>query len=264
MSGKNNKNNKQNAGREFLWTALAIIMAAMVLLVILAFALRDKPSASQPTDTASQPTVSQPADTQPQETVPPIQIQIPENITIPLDDGLKIKDVGSYTGLFFEDGSDEVVSGVMMILVTNESDRTLQYAQITLTNDEGEQAQFDLSTVPPGASVVVLEKSRMPYTRGFGDAKTENVVFFREEPSLYESKLQLQAHQGALNVTNISGEDITGDIQIFYKNSAADVYYGGITYMVRIKGGLEAGQLQQLMPKHFNASGSTVMFVVMP
>ncbi len=268
MSGKTNKNNKkQNAGRDFLWTALAIIMAAMVLTVILAFVLRDKPAASQPADTqpgVTVPTATQPVDTQPQETMPPIQIHIPENITIELHDGLKIGDVGSYTGLFFEDGTDEPVSGVMMILVTNESDRTLQYAQITLTNDKGEQAQFDLSTVPPGASVVVLEKNRMPFAEGFGNAKTDNVVFFQEEPTLHEDKLQFQSHQGALNITNISGEDITGDIQIFYKNSAADVYYGGITYTVRIKGGLKAGQLQQLMPSHFSAGNSRIMFVVIP
>ena len=263
MSGKYyKKKKKQSSGREFLWTALAIITGALILLVVLAFAFRGTTFGQHPTET--QPVITQPTETQPQATVPPIQIQIPENITFELHDGLEIGDVGSYAGLFFEDGSDEVVSGIMMILVTNESDRTLQYAQITLTNDEGDQAQFDLSTVPPGASVVVLEKNRLPYAEGFANATTENVVFFPEEPTVHGDKLQFQAHEGALNITNISGEDITGDIQIYYKNSAADVYYGGITYMVRIKGGLKAGQLQQLMPSHFNAGNSEILFVVIP
>ena len=268
MSGKYKKvkrnHKKDRSGHIVLWIVGVILAVALVALIVLSFALRGVGLGYHPTET--QPTGDPSDHTQPTEsqTQPPIQIQIPEDVTIPLEQGLKIGDVGSYTGLFFEDGTDEPVSGIIMILVTNESDRTLQYAQITLTNDKGETAQFDLSTVPPGASVVVLEKNRLPFSQGFGNARTENVVFFPEEPSLHTDRLQFQPYQGALNITNISGEDITGDIQIFYKNSAADVYYGGITYMVRIKGGLKAGQLQQLMPSHFSAGSSEILFVVMP
>ena len=275
MSGKYKKvkrnHKKDPSGHVVLWIVAIVLSVALVALIVLSFTLRGvglgyHPTETQPADPSehTQPGADQPTESQPAQTLPPIQIQIPENVTIPLEQGLKIGDVGSYTGLFFEDGTDEPVSGIMMILVTNESDRTLQYAQITLTNDKGDTAQFDLSTVPPGASVVVLEKNRLPFSQGFGNARTENLVFFPEEPSLHTDKLQFQPYQGALNITNISGEDITGDIQIFYKNRAADVYYGGITYMVRIKGGLKAGQLQQLMPSHFNAGSSEILFVVIP
>lgn len=268
MSGKykkaNRKNKKDQSSHVALWIVAIVLSVVLVALIVLSFTLRSVGLGYHPTET--QPGGDPSDHTQPTEsqTLPPIQIQIPEDVTIPLEQGLKIGDVGSYTGLFFEDGTDEPVSGIMMILVTNNSDRTLQYAQITLTNDKGDTAQFDLSTVPPGESVVVLEKNRLPFSQGFGNAKTDNVVFFPEEPSLHTDKLQFQAYQGALNITNISGEDITGDIQIFYKNRAADVYYGGITYMVRIKGGLKADQLQQLMPSHFSAGNSEILFVVMP
>ena len=79
--------------------------------------------------------------------------------------------------------------------------------------------------------------------------------------SLQEDKLQLQVLDGALNVINISGEDITGDVVIYYKNAAADVYYGGITYRVRIEGGIKADEIKQIMASHFSDSGSKVMFV---
>lgn len=268
MNQKKNSGSKRHSG---LW-ALVVLLAA-ILAVLLAFIWKLENQSKEPELPIDQTTTAPINDptgesvgetTTAPTTAPTIQIEIPEDVTMPLTHGLRIGDVGSYTGLFFEDGSDEVVSGVMMILVTNESDRTLQYAEITLTNDEGEQAQFKLSTLPPGASAVVLEMNRLRFAKGYGNATASNVAFFPEEPTLHEDKLKIQAYEGALNITNISDADIEGDIQIFYKNSASDVYYGGITYTVRIKGGLKAGQLQQLVPSHFNANGSTVMFIVMP
>ena len=76
-----------------------------------------------------------------------------------------------------------------------------------------------------------------------------------------EDQLKIQGYQGAINVTNISGQDITGDIIIYYKNSSADMYYGGITYRARIEGGLKAGELRQIVPEHFNADASTILFI---
>ena len=78
---------------------------------------------------------------------------------------------------------------------------------------------------------------------------------------LYPDQLKLQILDGAVNVTNISGKDIAGDIVIYYKNSAADLYYGGITYRVRIEGGLKAGEIRQIMASHFSDTGSKIMFV---
>jgi hypothetical protein len=48
---------------------------------------------------------------------------------------------------------------------------------------------------------------------------------------------------------------------IYYKNSASDLYYGGITYRIRIEGGLAAGEIRQAMGNHLSESGSAVMFV---
>lgn len=259
MNQKKTSGGKRHSG---LW-ALVVLLAA-ILAVLLAFIWKLENQSKEPELPIDQTTTAPTGEPSVETTTPTIRIEIPEDVTIPLSHDLKIGDVGSYTGLFFEDGSDEAVSGVMMILVTNESDRTLQYAEITLTNDEGEQAQFKLSTLPPGASAVVLEMNRMSFDSAYCNAAAKNVAFFPEEPTLHQDKLEIRAYEGALNITNISDADIEGDIQIFYKNSASDVYYGGITYMVRIKGGLKAGQLQQLVPSHFNAASSTVMFVVMP
>ena len=62
-------------------------------------------------------------------------------------------------------------------------------------------------------------------------------------------------------MTNISGQDIIGDVVIYYKNAAEDLYYGGITYRVRIEGGMKADEIKQIMASHFSDTGSKIMFV---
>ena len=181
--------------------------------------------------------------------------------SIALERGLKITKIGSYTGIYMEDGSDELVSGIMMIKVENTGEDYIQYAEIVLTGDSG-TANFTLSTLFPGQSMVVLEKDRRTYTSGVNyTAAAKNVAVFSSVPSLCGNQLELQALDGVLNVTNISGTDITGDIMIYYKNSSNGLLYGGITYRIRISGGIKSGEIRQLVADHFSASGSTVMFI---
>jgi hypothetical protein len=92
-------------------------------------------------------------------------------------------------------------------------------------------------------------------------ATADNVAIFQEPLSLCEKQLQIQALDGIMNVVNISGEDIAGDIVIYYKNAAADLYYGGITYRVRLTGSMKNNEIKQLVANHFSDSGSKIMFV---
>lgn len=184
-----------------------------------------------------------------------------QEVSINLGNGMSIKEVGKYTGIYMEDGSDEMVSGVLMIAVKNEGEETIQYAEITMPAGE-EEAKFSLSTLTPGSTVILLEQSRMDYAAGdYTTAVAENVVLFSESLSLCEEKLKIQALDGVINVSNISGQDMDEDITIYYKNSAEDVFYGGITYRVRIEGGLKSNEIRQIVASHFSESGSKIMFV---
>ena len=78
---------------------------------------------------------------------------------------------------------------------------------------------------------------------------------------MLEDKLEVQILNGAINVTNISDEDITGRLAICYKNVAAGVYYGGITYRIVLEGGLKAGEIRQMTASHFSETGSEIMFI---
>lgn len=266
MSAKKT-NNKRSGKRTVLWivTAVEILLLAAVLLVwwALSFAEKqEKPVDPQPGIEAAAPSEQTPQpETEPQpETAPVVEEMV--DTTAYLDDHLQIINVGAYTGVYMEDGSDEVVSGVLMLVVKNFSKEAVQYAEITLPTENGD-AKFTLSTLPAGESCVLLEQTRMPHTgkEDVSYARVDNVAVFSEELSLQEEMLKFQILDGAINVSNISGEDIDGDIVIYYKNAAADLYYGGITYRIRIEGGINADELKQLTASHFSESGSEIMFV---
>ena len=134
--------------------------------------------------------------------------------------------------------------------------------EVELT-DGNTTAYFTLSTLPPGESVVLMEKNRMSYDDGkdLTHVNIRNVALFAQEPDLCEDLVRVQALNGVLNVTNISGKDITGNVVIYYKNASSDMLYGGITYRTTISGGIKAGEIKQIVAGHFSKNGSRIMWI---
>lgn len=174
--------------------------------------------------------------------------------------GLALSSVGSYTGVYMEDGTDEPVSGVAMAVVSNLGEETIQYAELVLTSEQ-RTLRFSLSTLPPGSSIVLLELDRQEYLAGESlTAELHNVALFSQPLSCQEDRLEFQLLDGAVNIVNRSGEDITGEIILYYKNQSQDMLCGGITYRIRLQDGLKAGEIRQIMASHLTSS-SRIMFV---
>lgn len=180
---------------------------------------------------------------------------------ISLDKNIVITSIEPYSGSFMEDGSDEDVENILMITVKNDGMQTLQYAEATLVFGDI-TAKFAFSTLKPGESMVVLEKNRLEYPdKELTEHQIQNVVYFEENLNLCEDKFEISAMDGAFNVKNISGEDLSGNIAIYYKNKQDNIYYGGITYRVVIEGGIEKDGIRQVVTEHFKTDKSEVMFV---
>lgn len=249
MSGKyENKPTGKKKSRKWPWIVLLAVL--LLLAGMLANALID-----QKTDMPGAEA------TEAADTMPTAAAETGKT-SFSLGEDLEIVKLGKYAGVYMEDGSDEVVSGIMMIIVENKGENTLQYAEITLSGTAGD-AIFKLSTLKPGEKAVVLEANRKEYspTDAYTNAIMDNTVFFEESVSLMEDTFEIQPLDGGFNITNISGEDITGDITVYFKNAADGMYYGGITYRGKIEGGMKAGEIKQIMSRNFTASGTAVVFV---
>ena len=189
------------------------------------------------------------------------QINVLDDVSINLGNGIYITAIGKYTGMYVEDGSDEHVSDVLMMTVENRGKESVQYAEIVMPVGDKE-AYFKMSTLIPGSKMILLEQNRMKYEEEkYTTAIAQNVVVFSETLNLCEDILELEILDGIINVSNISGKDVNGDIIIYYKNCAGDVFYGGITYRARIEGGLKKDEIKQIMASHCSETGSNIMFV---
>lgn len=185
-----------------------------------------------------------------------------EDVHFDLGHGLAVTQVGSYSGVYMEDASDESVSDVMMIMVENNGDYPLQYAEITLSGED-EEALFKLSTLEVGQTAIVLEAERKKYTSKdkYTAATVQYDVFFSEALNTYGDILKIQPLEGGFNITNISNQDITGEIVVYFKDCVDGMLYGGITYRGRIAGGLKAGEIKQVMSDNFSETNTEVMFI---
>ena len=177
-----------------------------------------------------------------------------------LSDSLAIRSCSRYAGSFVEDGSDELVSDVFALTVENTGDRTVQYAHITL-GQGGNTYDFDLTTLPPGAQVQLLELNRQPLPESLEGmtAAVTSFALFETEPTLCEDVLSIETQDTAITITNISGEDITGQIYVYYKVAYGDLYLGGITYRVGLSG-LAAGRSATGYAGHFDQDQCRLMF----
>ena len=183
-----------------------------------------------------------------------------EEFLISLGNDLYITAIENFSGVYMEDGSDEVVQGLMMIKLENRGKKALQLCNITLDFGDA-QACFDATNIPAGGKAVLIERNRMAYRSsdpvGY---KAENVVFLDKFP-MCEDVFKITTLDGIINVRNISDEDIAGDIYIYYKNFSGGIYYGGITYRVKIEGGLKSGEIRQLMSTHYYEEASEILMV---
>lgn len=268
MSGKYAKKKRRQKRNQNRALVIAIAVLSVVLIALLAVALgleRNADPANPGQETEQMPSDStepvmdtEPSGSETENTTLPVE----EEYLFDLGNGVKILGYIPYTGAFVEDRTDDVVTDVLGIRIKNTGDQYIQTMDVTLTVGQT-QAQFSLSTLFPGDTVVALEKNRMAYSTApeFEQAKTSTVALFDSNPGMCEDQLEIQCLNGVMNITNISGEDITGDIFIYYKNYVSGIYYGGITYRVRIAGGMKADQIYQGSAAHFSPNNSAIVFV---
>ena len=237
--------------KKILYIALGILIP---LIALLAVCLNPKDHGKE---TASEVQEEPDVDKMPEEIPEEEPVQ---TFPIVLKQGLQIHKIDSYTGPYWEDGSDEEVSELLMMELENISGKDIQIAVVQLLFGE-ETAIFQVTNLPEGESVIVLEQNRRKYTEEMPTEVTVENIAYMDEFSMQEDAVKITAFDGIINVENISEKDIEQTIFIYYKNYEDGQYHGGITYRVRIDEGLKAGEVRQLKASHFHDGKSRLLMV---
>lgn len=137
----------------------------------------------------------------------------------------------AFSGQYVEDGRDELVENVAAILVTNNTEKYLDFASLVYDID-GETATFIVSGLPAGKSAWVMEKSKMTVT---GDEKFTHkgsMTSFKDEVTSSTDNIKISSDGNMLTATNKSGKTLK-NVAVYYKVKHDDGnYFGGITYVV--------------------------------
>lgn len=257
------KKTKKNNGIRNLLAAL-IVGLSLILVFIVALIMRMEWHGIPEVVLNPNETTGEAQQTEPLEHNPPATEYVPiveTQETVPLNNGLVIDSISSYTGMYMEDGTDEIVSGVMMIILRNNSEQDLQLARINVNYDDV-TAEFEVSNLPAGEMAVLLEQNRAALpSEAYNSVEVQNVAFFQEPMSLREDLVKITGGNGYLDVTNVSDEDLTGAVRVFYKNSAVDILYGGITYVASVKEGIPAGETVRILTGHYAGENSRIVNV---
>lgn len=266
-------NNKKQKNKKNAWL-IPVLIAALVIValaVTAGYLLWERgqeliPPAETPSaglETPVQPEATPAVTPKPDAEMPtPTESPEPESsLPIDLGWGLMLTEVKSYAGLYLEDGSDEVVSGIMMVRVKNMGSELIQLANITAQDAAGNSYSFQLTTLLPGAEMTVLESGRAAYSAEVEivDAAANDVAVFSEVPSMHEDILSFECSDYTIKVKNISEADFPGG-RVFYKSVSGSLYIGGITYTVTIPA-LGPGEETVLSARHYYEGASALVFV---
>ena len=260
------ENKKKIGGKGLVLGLIALIVVCIIAVMVTVFLPGEQ--TTKPAVQTNKPVLTTPVQTQPQasssaqqQTEPSQNGFAAQQGTINLGYGLEITDAGQYTGLYMEDGSNEVLSDVMMIVVYNGGDSDVQLAEITAVSG-GEEYHFTLTNLAVGTRVVLLDTDRKASSDGaLSSAVLDTVAMFQEPMDLAEDVIEVGGLDGMVNVRNISDADITGTVYVYYKYASEDVYYGGITFRVAVEGGLAAGEIRQIPAGHYTPDGCEIVQV---
>ena len=164
-----------------------------------------------------------------------------------LGDEIFVEESYGYGGNFVEDGSDKKVSNVWTLKVSNYSDIGV----------------FDITTLKANSSVVVMESNALECPNNSEDYHydVENLAYFQSEMSLHSDVFKIMAKDNWIKLENISGQDINGDIYVYFKNYENKIYQGGITYRVKFAGGIKAGATIEMQSQHYSNKKSKILYL---
>ena len=188
----------------------------------------------------------------------------PIDITFPYEVSgcdLTIRMIESYDGIFLEDGSDEEVTGITVMVLENTGNQAIEYAEIIARGTVGELT-FECTDLPAGGVAVVQEKNKTAYKDGVKWRTCEAAISSLDVLEMSEDKVEVaEDESGSLVVRNISEADIPC-VRVFYKfySEEEGTYVGGITYVVKITD-LAAGAETVVTPSHYAQGYSRIMMV---
>ena len=182
---------------------------------------------------------------------------VTENMTFPFlipETKLVAQSLGLYEGELLELDSSAALE------VTNQSDREVAFAYITLAVGEADY-HFVATNLPAGSTSLLIEMEGKAYRADSCTACTAWVRYGKARPE-DENLLVTEQGMDILRLENIS-EKTLENVVLYYKNYLIEesLYLGGVTYQMEI-GTLQPGQCLEISPFRYVSGYSKIIKAV--
>ena len=127
--------------------------------------------------------------------------------------------------------------GRLAVVAENVSDVDVEYALLTVKTRNG-SFSFNVSALLRGTKGILICNESVGFNPDeiYTGWQTENIVNFKKTPVMNNDKYEVSVTDGSISVKNVSGENITSDIFIYYKDKKDDMLNGSVTHRIRIPG----------------------------
>ena len=164
--------------------------------------------------------------------------------------------LAAYEGPFWEDGTDEEVTGIAALVVENNSGLFVERGAVILSvNDQ--TLVFELEALPPGERVLVLEKDRKVY------CPCEEIVCYGWVKNAYPEHIPgVTVADNSLGVFCVINQSdaLLERVTVYYKNydSQSGMFIGGTSYQAEVER-LQPHETRAISPYHYAQGSSRIV-----
>lgn len=185
------------------------------------------------------------------------QIEEPEQLT---REDIEVISIGSYTGIYVEDGSNEEVMDIASVLVRNNSDEMLQAATLTYRVNDSETAEFVISNLPAGTAALVQEKNKRAFQASDVYVLEEDAYGMAENARLWQDRFKVTGNDGMVSLENLTEQSFQ-KVYVYYKYiQQGGAYLGGVTFRTAFEE-IGPGETVKADAGHFSEGASEILMV---
>ncbi|MBE6958263.1 MAG: hypothetical protein E7447_03830 [Ruminococcaceae bacterium] len=181
----------------------------------------------------------------------------PMNFPQILPDGLVAEKLSTYTGPYWEDGSEEYVEKVTALTVYNPTEQMLGFGAFAV-EQAGETIYFFVHRLPPNSRCLVLAYAKKTCDLSEVTACRELSIRW-EYPQFSREQLDYVCLGKKVTVINRDVR-VLRQVTVWYKryDRAGDCYMGGIAYAAYLHA-MQPQEQRTLQPSHYDAADARIV-----
>lgn len=151
----------------------------------------------------------------------------------------------SVTSLFQYSGDNPDCGGqageeIASLAVTNQSEKHLASAKLTMKLADGTKRVFQLTDIPAGQTVWVFAQDNGSFASSNTCKELKCEASFAEEQPLLAEQVAVETEGTSVTLTNLTDEDLAG-LTVYCHCLFDGTYFGGLTYAYPVDG-IPAGE----------------------